>query len=178
MKIRNSVLLPWLLVSSLLALTILLLPNKGVTLAGFLSRSVQALLFITTIQIIKREPTRKNKYIFVNFAVFFFLGVSSHLYDFVGPDASIFTTERFARLYVDQYVFYGLYFLVCAFSIAYLTLDVLFRDFKTVHKYLVTLAIVGSFFGYYYSGYFADPKYTRPRIFWIGRRSTKHAEIS
>jgi hypothetical protein len=148
------------MLNAFFALTLLLLPNRDVTLAGFLIRSLESLLFILSVQIVRREPTRKNKYIFVNFAAFFLLGFSAHIYSFIGPGLLFFTDERYARLYANQYVFYGLYFFLCAFSIAYLTLDVLFRDFRTYQKYLVTFAIVGAFFGYYYEGYVLDPKYT------------------
>jgi len=41
-----------------------------------------------------------------------------------------FADEKFARLYALQYIFFGLsYFLLC-FALAYLAIDVLFRDLK------------------------------------------------
>jgi membrane protein YqaA with SNARE-associated domain len=44
-------------------------------------------------------------------------------------------------------------------AVAYTVFDSLFREFSTVKKYLLTLIVVGGFFGYYFQNYFTDPKY-------------------
>jgi hypothetical protein len=81
-----------------------------------------------------------------------------HIYNFIGPGTVFFTEDPFARLYFQQYISLGFYFFVLALAIVYLSIDALFRDFKTFHKYLIALTIVGGFFGYYYHPFFVDPK--------------------
>jgi hypothetical protein len=136
----------------------LLLPYKPTTLACVVTSGVQALLFLLSLFIIWREPIAKNKYIFVNFAILFSGSFMFHLYNFIGPGTVLFTEDSFARLYFQQYVSLGFYFFMLALAIVYLSIDALFRDFKTVQKYIIALAIVGSFFGYYYHPFFTDPK--------------------
>jgi len=164
MRLSRKILLIWFVGVGVFALTLLFLPHSEVSFANFFTYSVQLLLFLITINIVRNEPTKKNKYVFVNFAAFFSLAIPSHLYFFIGPKGLFFTSqlteERFATLYANQYVFFGLYYFLLAVAIAYLSIDVLFRDYKTYQKYLVTFAIIGSFFGYYYGGCIVDPKYT------------------
>jgi len=140
------------------AATLLMFPHKEASFAAFFTYSLQYLLLILSIYIAKNEPSQKNKYIFLNFAAFFSLSIPSHLFVFVGT--VFFPNESFARLYVNQYVCYGLYYFLLASAITYLTIDVLFRDYKTYQKYLLTLILVGAFFGFYYGGFLADAKYT------------------
>jgi hypothetical protein len=71
----------------------------------------------------------------------------------------VFSHARFARFYFFQYVFMGAYFFLLGLAIVYLAVDALFRDFRTLHKYLMTLTIVGSFFGVYYSPSFFNTNY-------------------
>lgn len=125
--------------------------------ASFLSYSLQALLFVISLYLMKHETVKKTKFIFLNFAAFFAVSFLFHLYNFVGT--VLFSHEPLARHYYFQYVSHGLYFLLLAFSICYITMDVLFRDFKVYQKYLLTFAIVGGFFSYYYQPYFSNPKY-------------------
>jgi len=158
MRLSTKIIYTWLGVLAVFAASIAVLPAKDPTLAGFVTYSLQALLFIICVTIVRKEPTPKNKFIFVNFAVFFSLSFACHAYLFIGTGST--REEQFLRLYLNQYVFYGGYFLLLAFAIIYLAIDVLFRDFETYKKYLVTLGIALSFFGYYYAPYFEDPKYT------------------
>ncbi|MFN0158573.1 MAG: hypothetical protein ACKVRP_10955 [Bacteroidota bacterium] len=44
-------------------------------------------------------------------------------------------------------------------SIVYLTIDTIFREFKSYQKYIVSFAIVGSFFYFYYAPFLVDPKH-------------------
>jgi hypothetical protein len=142
----------------------LILPHSEVTAAGFLSYSLQALLFVISLYLVRHETVKKNKFIFANFATFFSISFLFHVYQFVGT--VIFPRAEMASHYYFQYVSLGLYFFLLAFAICYLTVDLLFRDFKTAHKYLLTLVIVGGFFAYYYHPYFANPRYlyTTPAI--------------
>jgi len=116
------------------------------------------------IYIVKFEPTRNNRFIFLNFSFFFAVSILAHLYNFVGT--VFFRGELFARLYASQYLFFGLFYLLLALALVYLTIDVLFRDFSVLRKYFLALAIVFGFFGYYYYPVLSDPKYvyTTPEI--------------
>ena len=167
MKRLSDTLLLWLVIEGIYVASLVALPENRFDFAGFLSYSTQTLLFLLAISLVRHEPTRRNKFIFVNFAIFFGLSFLAHLYNFVGngeaseviPGSVFFADAGFARMILDQYVFRGAYFLFLAFAIVYLTLDVLFRDLRTPIKYAVTLLIVGSFFGNYYRPFFENPLY-------------------
>ncbi len=140
-------------------LVLFLLPHESIKASEFISCSLQMLLFILCIFIIRHEPTSKNKYIFINFALFFSLSIPFYFYNFVGSGTMFFSGEPYARFYMNQYISFGAYFFLLAFAIVYLTVDALFRDYRILQKYILALIIVGGFFGYYYSPYFADPKH-------------------
>jgi hypothetical protein len=154
----KKVLTIWLLVLLAFAGSFLLLPFKPTTLACVITSGVQLLLFLLSLFIVRQEPIQKNKFIFLNFAVLFSGSFMFHIYNFIGPGTVFFTEDPFARLYFQQYISLGFYFFVLALAIVYLSIDALFRDFKTFHKYLIALTIVGGFFGYYYHPFFVDPK--------------------
>jgi hypothetical protein len=140
------------------------LPHIDVPPATFLSYCLQVLLLILSVYLMKHETVAKTRFVFLNFAAFFSMSFFFHLYNFVGT--ILFPEQQMAQHYFFQYVFLGLYYFLLAFAICYLTIDLLFRDFKIVHKYLLTFLIVGGFFGYYYHPYFSNPRYlyTAPEI--------------
>lgn len=107
--------------------------------------------------VVLHEPIKKNKFIFLNFAFFFSLSLLFHAYNFLG--LSLIPGDAYAKFYFSQYISFGFYFFLLAFAVGYLCLDALFRDFKTVYKYALTLAIVGGFFTYYYQDYITNPRY-------------------
>jgi hypothetical protein len=177
MKRLSETLLLWLVIEAIYILSVMILANEYFDLAGFLSYSTQTLLFLLAISLVRHEPTRRNKFIFVNFAIFFGLSILAHLYNFVGngeiseviPGGLFFADAGYARMILDQYVFRGAYFFFLAFAIVYLTMDVLFKDLRTPIKYAVALLIVGSFFGHYYRPFFEDPLFlhkTKDVIEW------------
>ena len=135
------------------ALLSLLLPHEEVTISSLLNNSLQMLLFIICVFIVKKEPTRRSKYIFLNFAVFFGCSVLFHVYNFIPSQTS------YARLFFFQYIGSGAYYFALTLAIAYLTIDFLFCDLKTIHKYGITVAIVGAFFLYYFHPIILDPLY-------------------
>ena len=132
-------------------------PHKDISLSAIVSASIELLLLFVSLYIIRQEPVRKNKYIFVNFAIFFGLSISALLYYYVGT--IFFTDQKFAGFYFYQYVFIGGYYSLLSLAIVYLTVDLLFRDFNAVYKYIIAIVIVGSFFGYYFHPFISDPKY-------------------
>jgi hypothetical protein len=156
MSLSRKILLIWA-VTIIAFLASFILPHWEVTVAGFLTYSLQSLLFFISLYLIKHETVKKTKFIFVNFAAFFGISFLFHLYNFVGT--VFFNNELLARHFYFQYISHGLYFFLLAFSICYITIDVLFRDFKTFQKYLLTFAIVGGFFAYYYQPYFSNARY-------------------
>jgi hypothetical protein len=151
----------WLAIAVGYLLSLYFLPASKPDLFAFASYTVQTLLFILCIKIVRHEPTWRNRLIFINFSVFFGLSVAAHLYNFVGtliPASWFIDDPRYASLVFDEY-FRGAYFLLLAFSVVYLTIDVLFRHTKGLHKYLLTGSLVGSFFVSYFSPFLADPLY-------------------
>jgi hypothetical protein len=167
MKRLSHTLLLWLGIEAAYLASLLILPLSHFDLAGFLNYSSQTLLLLLAISLVRREPARRNKFIFLNFAVFFVFSILAHLFNFVGtgeaseliPGSLFYADASFARMILDRYVFRGAYFFFLALAIVYLTIDVLFRDLRTVIKYGVTLLIVGSFFGHYYRPFFEDSLY-------------------
>ena len=139
------------------ALSFWLFDHEPLNLFTFVSYSIQWLLFLQCIMAVLHEPIRKNKFIFLNFAFFFSISLLFHVYNFLG--LSLFPGNQYAKFFFSQYISYGVYFFLLAFAVGYLSLDALFRDFKTAYKYALTLAIVGGFFVYYYHNYIADPLY-------------------
>jgi hypothetical protein len=118
---------------------------------------LQILLFIICLYMIRHEPTRKNKFIFLNFSLFFSVSILFHIYNFVGT--IFFKAEPFARFYVSQYIGFALYYFLLTFGIVYLAIDAIFGDSKLAHKYFLALSIVGTFFVFYYSPIISDPKF-------------------
>jgi hypothetical protein len=141
----------WLCSEVVILLSYFVFEHETVNFFGVANYSIQLLLFILSIMIVRHEPNRKNRYIFLNFTFFFSISVLFHVYNFLG--------NQYARFYFNQYVSYGAYFFFLAFALGYLCIDALFRDFRSVYKYVLTLSIVGGAFVYYYHGYLSNPKY-------------------
>ncbi|MBI5477128.1 MAG: hypothetical protein HY964_10385 [Ignavibacteriales bacterium] len=116
---------------------------------------IQLLLFLITIFIIKKEPNKKNRFIFINFAIFFSLSIFSLGFDFI--DNNLFV-EKYSKHFYFQYVLIA-YVIFNALAIIYLVIDLLFRDFKIYQKYICSLLIVLSIAGFVFYPYFYDPKY-------------------
>jgi hypothetical protein len=157
MKLSRKILAAWGCSVALMGASLILFPHVDVKPVGFISNALQWLLFLISGVIVLREPTSKNKFIFFNFALFFGISILFHVYSFVGP--GLFSSEPFARLFFFQYVAAGAYFFFLSLAIVYLTVDVLFRDFKVYQKYILALAIVGGFFLYHYHPYMTNPMY-------------------
>ncbi len=123
-------------------------PHHDVEIVSVVSNSVQLLLFITSVYLVRHETVNKTKYIFLNFAALFSLFLLFHAGGFIGK--LFLKDEPLASFLYYQYVSEGLYVLLFAIAICYVTIDVLFRDFKTVQKYFIAFLIAGGFFAYYY----------------------------
>jgi hypothetical protein len=79
------------------------------------------------------------------------------LINFIGHGAAFLSEDQWIRTIVDQYVFRIGYFSVLAFTVVYITVDLLLRDFSTGTKYLLAVAVVGGFTAYYYLPFLQDP---------------------
>ncbi len=156
MSLQKKILLIWVAMVGVL-LASLAFPHEVFLKTGFVSYSLQLLLLIISLYLVKYESTKKTRYIFVNFAAFFAISIFFHIYNFVGT--VWFAGQPMARIYYFQFISAGLYFFLLALAICYITVDVLFRDFKTYQKYLISFAIAGGFFAYYYHPYFQNPDY-------------------
>jgi len=113
----------------------LLMPHEPLLFSSVLNNSIQMLLFVTCLHIVKHEPTRRNRYVFLNLTVAFGFSLLFHLYNFVPGGGSYF------RLFYYQYVS-GAFQFALTFAIAYLTIDFLFTNrMRAAHKYAVTFII-------------------------------------
>lgn len=125
--------------------------------SGLLQRAnavLQLLLFIISIYVVKREPSRKNKFVFVNFMVFFSTSIWLLAYDFVGP--FLLSNVPFSRFIYYQYV-HAAYIFLFSIAIVYLVIDLLFHNFAVFQKYLSTMAIVLFFHVWYFFPFYTNP---------------------
>jgi hypothetical protein len=144
---------------ALYSVALLTFPNRGMDPALFIVTATQVLLFLTSIAIVRHEVSPKNKFVFVNFGVFFSVSIFSAVGRFVGFNATFFADVERSGHYFDAYAAYGAYGFFLALAIVYLAIDALFRDFKTIQKYAVSAGIVGTFFVVYFSGFLTNPDY-------------------
>jgi len=137
-------------------LSLLIFPHAPKMTSAYLNQAIQSLIFIISLFIVFKEPNNKNKFIFLNFAVYFGLSLGSFVYDFVGK--AFLTDEKFARHLFYQYLTIA-YMFFFAVAIAYTVFDSLFREFSVVKKYVLTLAVVLGFCVYCFHIYFSSPLY-------------------
>lgn len=155
MKPAKNIILLWMIVILSYILGITFFPNIPSQLSARVNQSIQLLLFFVSIFIFIKEPNRKNKFIFLNFSIYFSMSLFSFCYDFVGKS---FLLEKYARHLYGQY-FTIAYILFLAFSVVYVVIDLLFKEFKIFQKYIVTFAIVGGFFIAYFYPFCSNPLY-------------------
>jgi hypothetical protein len=147
----------WITTMALFVILLQLFEHWDVDASLFLIVSVETLSFFICLEIARRESNRKNKAIFYNFAAFFSIGFLGMLGRFVTPELVPFI-DRPYQVY-ETLILRGAYALLLTFGIAYLTIDVLFRDFKIIAKYAVTLVVVGGLFYAYFHNFLNDPLY-------------------
>lgn len=157
---KTPVIRTLLLWSGLIPLLLLLLlsiaPDRYGPIA-FALVSIQILLFMLSINLVRKETVAKNKPIFVNFAVFFGMAFVFFAEMLVGDQLKEF--DSFFGVYFHQYANLSAYFFLLSFALVYVAVDALFRDFTTLRKYVMTFGIVGSIFVLYFHPFLADPLY-------------------
>jgi hypothetical protein len=157
MPFLKKILYVWGLIALLYLSSLFIFDHSVIYPADIFNRIIQSLLFILAVFIVFNEPHIRNRVIFINFGIFFFVsGIIQMLQIFMG--FVIFPNEQFAYVLFWQY-FLIAYILFLSIAIIYLVIDLLFREFKIYQKYLVTLFIVLSFFVYYFYPFFKDPFY-------------------
>ena len=158
LRLSKKILTIWIGCIAVAATSMLLLPHRDTLgISEVTTRGALLLLGIISFFIFWHEPNSKNKPIFFNFVLFFIAtAIVSFLMIFVG--IAFFKGEPYASFYFFQYGSAATFFLL-AFSLVYVVFDTLFNDFKTLYKYLLTFAIVGGTFAYYYHPIIENPKY-------------------
>lgn len=128
------------------------LPNFIVILGNI----VQLLLFYLSLMIFISEPTIKNRFVFLNFSLFFSNVFLQLVYNF--GVYHLFLKSKYASVFAYQY-FYIFFQMTLAFAIVYLVVDFLFRNFGVLRKYLIAFAIIFTLGTYYFINFFTSPDY-------------------
>ncbi len=145
------------------ALSLLSQKHMQYGIAPFLINSFESLIAIISLFLALSDPSKKNRFLFLNFFFVFLFSLVFLFVDIVSPMLS--AVDKYLPFIAVQYV-KGLYYAVFSFAVVYLVLDSLFRDLRVAHKYIATLIIVGGFFGSYFSSFLVNPRYgyTTPDI--------------
>jgi hypothetical protein len=159
MGLSRKIFIVWLCVVALAAAMASVLPHSEIDLGYSVLMSFMLLLGILSFTIFRREPNQSNKAVFLNFAIFFFIGSSNFLLFFAGPGNSFLTGETNAAFYVNQYYSFVVFVFFMAFAIVYLAIDSLFRESRIALKYVAAFGIVAGFLVYYYHPVLVDKQY-------------------
>lgn len=155
MRQSFKIILIWASILILYFISYTVFPFTLSPVSAYINQLIQTLLFVISIFIILKEPNEKNKFVFLNFAVYFGLSLFSLAYDFVGKD---FFVPKYSRHFYGQYLSIA-YITLSATAIIYLVLDLLFRQFKVYQKYIFTFLIVGTAAISIFYPYINNPKY-------------------
>lgn len=155
MKQVKKVITFWIATLFVIAISFVFFETTVPDIPVLISLSIQVLLFYFSLFIFINEPTRKHKFIFFNFTLFFsnsFLQVLNHL-----GILSLLHNSTFSSVYVFQYL--QIFFTTTiAFAIVYLVFDLLFHNFKIYQKYLATAAVVLGVAFFYYHTFIENPQ--------------------
>ncbi|MDI6779265.1 MAG: hypothetical protein QME25_03595 [Bacteroidota bacterium] len=152
----RKILIIWVVIELLMIIGMITIPNRGINTSSFINLSIQILLFLICLNIFLNEPTKRYKFLFLNFTIFFSTAFLHYILIFVG--LSIFTNNTHSVFFFFQYT-QSIIALLQPFAIAYLVIDLLFKGFKIYQKYLLTFVIVGGVFLYYFYPFIENPKY-------------------
>ena len=155
MRLFLKIFVIWFVIIGAYGVSLLLLPHTPKMTSAYLNQAIQSLLFIISLFIVFKEPNKKNKFIFLNFAIYFALALGSFLYDFIDRD---FFIQKYSRHLFYQYLTIA-YMFFLAVAVAYTVFDSLFREFTVPKKYLLTIVVVLGFFIYCFHIYFTNPLY-------------------
>src|SRR5258706_14674947 len=136
-KLKNSRNLRWILLSWVSLLFIFVVshldfPHSEITLATFLNRTIQSLLFCICFSILLNEPAKSNKFIFLNFVLSFSFFVIQFLFnEFVG--VSIFDQYKYSHFFFNHYSIIG-FDLFLSLALLYLLVDFVYCPLKPIYN--------------------------------------------
>ncbi len=143
--------------SQLISLVALwLFDHRAFSIATLFNRGIQTALLFLSYYIYKNEPSRKNKFIFLNFVIVFTVSLAYYLYDFVG--VAFLKESKYAAHFLNQYTMI-VFQVLLALAISYMVIDLLLRDLKIYQKYLISIFITIFFASLYFYPFFKDPLY-------------------
>jgi len=157
MKKSSKIFLIWALSTSVLAVLEFYHDGPQIGIASFLMTSISLLVGIISTFLIAYEANRKNKFLFLNFAVFFLMVLVSFAFNLIAPFLA--KIDQYSPFVIAQWLKGANYFAL-AFAVVYLVLDSLFRDFRIGMKYFIAAPLVGIFFIFYFGDILSDPKYS------------------
>jgi len=157
MKLLKKILVVWISIVALMALSIAYFPNEGASNGDLILQALMVLGAIVSLNISRRETSPANRAIFFNFALLFFVSAASFLSAFVGY--GIFPGDRWMQFFAPQYVNLA-YFFLLSLAVVFVVIDSLLNDLRTYSKYITTLLIVAGVFMYYNYPFFQNPKYS------------------
>ena len=157
MKKSSKIFLIWVIATLVFALLAFYHEGPQIGFAPFLMTSIALLVGIISTFLIVHEANRKNKFLFLNFAIFFLLVIFSFAFNLIAPFLA--KIDRYSPFVLVQWI-RGANYLALAFAVVYLVIDSLFRDIRVGLKYVVTTLIVGVFFAFYFGDILSDPKYS------------------
>jgi len=153
MRFFKKIIFLWITVLLIYFISLEVLPSYSSPVSARLNQIIQALLFIISVFIFANEPNKKNKFIFLNFAVYFSLSFIALTYEFVGK---AFFIAKYAHHITFQYMTIA-YLFFLAIAVIYLVIDLLLKDIRVYQKYLLTLVIVVCFFATCFLPFFQNP---------------------
>jgi hypothetical protein len=154
MKNSTKIILLWLASQTAIGAAFYFLPHQEMMGSAIVDSALQALLFFICLFIYRKEPNKKNRFVFLNFVAFFALSFLGTAYYFVGP----LTNIKYASFYYFEYHI-ALYIFALSFAIVYLVIDLLLHNVHTALKYSLTSGIVLVFFVWHFLPFFTNPLY-------------------
>lgn len=139
MKLELKTLSVWIALLAVCRLA-LLYPHRYIDDMAFLNAGLQLLLFVLCV-FIAWNSTRGQRYVFLNFALFFFFVVPMLISSFIG--LSLLPASKYATVYYTVYINkIGLNFILLL-AIIYAVIDYLWAAKKTTLKYTAGILLAG-----------------------------------
>jgi hypothetical protein len=137
-------------------LSIFLFSPTSSPMITILSNLLFLTIFVFSLFIVIREKQWSNKLLFMNFLLFSGYFLVSSLYPLMGN--YLFPEIQKVRHFHYQFgtIYYHVFLLL---AVTYLVVDMLFRNRRTVYKYLLSMVIVIFVCVSYYGNFFKDPDY-------------------
>ncbi len=154
MKLSLKIVIIWTGIVIIYALSALVFPHQQTPVAATTHRVIQSLLFVLSVFLYQRDPNRRNKFIFLNFVVYYSVVFLAFFYEFISPDW--FPQNKYVTVFYFQYLSIG-YTVALAIAVCYLAVDLLFSHFRVYQKYIFTFALVLPFVGFLFYPFFKEP---------------------